>query len=56
MMDNLSLGQALALLAGLSAIPILYGLFGTDKNRNVLPYPPGPKGNVLLGNLPDILR
>jgi hypothetical protein len=53
-MDSLSLGQALTSLAVLSAIPILYSLFRTDKNRNVPPYPPGPKGNVLLGNLLDI--
>ncbi|KAF8698400.1 hypothetical protein AX14_001140, partial [Amanita brunnescens Koide BX004] len=50
-MDSLSLGQALTLLAVLSAIPILYSLFRT---RNVHPYPPGPKGNILLGNLLDI--
>jgi hypothetical protein len=56
MLDNLSTqhGQALTLLAALSAVPILYSLFGADKNRNELPYPPGPKGRFLLGNLLDI--
>ena len=57
MLDNLSTqhGQALTLLAAFSAVPILYGLFrGTDKNRDGLPYPPGPKGRFLLGNLLDI--
>ena len=54
MLDSLSLAQALTFLAVLSAVPILYGLFGADKNRNVFPYPPGPKGNILLGNLLDI--
>ena len=55
MLDNLSThGQALTLLAALSAVPILYGLFSVDKNRNRLPYPPGPKGRFLLGNLLDI--
>ena len=56
MLDNLSTqhGQALTLLAALSAVPILYSLFGADRNRNELPYPPGPKGRFLLGNLLDI--
>ena len=56
MLDNLSSppGQALTFLAVLSAVPILYGLFGADKNRNGLPYPPGPKGHFLLGNMLDI--
>lgn len=56
MLDTLSPGwQALTLLATLSAVPILYGLFGSDdKNKNGLPYPPGPTGNFLLGNLRDI--
>ena len=54
MLDSLTLGHALTLLAVLSAVPILYSLFGTDKNRNGLPYPPGPKGNIFLRNLLDI--
>ena len=56
MLDNLSSqpGQALTLLAVLSAVPILYGLFGAGKNKNGLPYPPGPKEHFLLGNLLDI--
>ena len=56
MLDNLSSqsGQALTLLAVLSAIPILYGLFRAGKNRNELPYPPGPKGRFLLGTLLDL--
>ena len=54
MLDNFSPGQALTLLVVLSVIPILYGLFGANKNRNVLLYPPGPKGNFLLGNLLDV--
>ena len=57
MLDNLSPsqpGQAITLLAVLSAVPILYGLFGPGKNRNGLPYPPGPKEHFLLGNLLDI--
>lgn len=57
MLDHLSSqpGQALTLLAvGISVVPILYGLFRTNKSRNGLPYPPGPKGNFLLGNLLDI--
>ena len=52
MLDSLS-SQALTLIVVLSA-PILYGLFGASKNRNDLPYPPGPKGRFLLGNLLDI--
>ena len=57
MLDNLSSqpGQALTLLAVLSAVPILYALFGAGKNRKGLPYPPGPKGHLLIGNLLDIL-
>jgi hypothetical protein len=56
MLDSLSSqpGQALTLLAVISAVPILYSLFGADKNRNGHPYPPGPKGSFLLGNLLDI--
>ena len=57
MLDGLSLGQAVTLLVVLSVVLILrYGLFGAqaDKNRNVLLYPPGPKGNFLLGNLLDV--
>ena len=56
MLDNFSsqLGQSLTLLAVLYAMFILYKLFGADKNRNRHPYPPGPKGNFLLGNLLDI--
>ncbi|KAF8733247.1 hypothetical protein AX14_003985 [Amanita brunnescens Koide BX004] len=56
MLDNFSsqLGQSLTLLAFLYAMFILYKLFGADKNRNRHPYPPGPKGNFLLGNLLDI--
>jgi hypothetical protein len=58
MLDNLSSqpGQALTLLAVLSAVPILIlcDLFGAGKNKNGLPYPPGPKEQFLLGNLLDI--
>ena len=53
-MDNLSSRPALTLFAVLSAVPILYGLFGTDKRKNGLPYPPGPKRYFLLGNMLDI--
>ena len=49
-------GQVLTLLAAISAVPILYGLFGVDKNRNGHPYPPGPKGIFAFGNLLDIPR
>ena len=56
MLDNLSSqpGQALTLLAVLSAVPILYGLFGAGKRRDELPYPPGPTRRFLLGNFLDI--
>ena len=56
MLDNLSSqpGQALTLLAILSAVPILYGLFGAGKRRNELPCPPGPTRRFLLGNFLDI--
>ncbi|KAF8741069.1 hypothetical protein AX14_005971 [Amanita brunnescens Koide BX004] len=54
MLDNLSSRPALTLFAVLSAVPILYGLFGTDKRKNGLPYPPGPKRYFLLGNMLDI--
>ena len=54
MLDTRSLGQGLTLLAVISAIPILYHLFRTNKHRNGHPYPPGPKGNFLLGNLLDM--
>ena len=56
MLDNLSSqpGQALTLLAILSAVPILYGLFGAGKRRNELSYPPGPTRRFLLGNFLDI--